>query len=971
MMRTPGAVTLLIAGLQALAAGGTTASCYPSVRGPQTAASRPPGIQKPWERPRLPDTLKPLGYELRLWPQLSQDRKSGLFVFHGRSTVTFLCRQPTRHILVHSKALSYTKHPRVTGRGGSAPAVGKFWQESAGEYLVVLLEGHLDQGKVYSLHTAFSGELASDMAGLYYCQYQQDGSTRFLAVTMMQPANARRVFPCFDDPALKATFDLTVVHRPQHTAVSNMPVRMTSEMRVHGQLWMVTRFHRTPLMSSYLLACVVSDFPSIAKTFNKVTVRVWARKQAMEAGQGDYALETVGRLLHFYEEKFQILYPLRKLDLVAVPCFESGAMENWGLVIFREINLLFQPQEDSESTRQDLQLVLAHELVHQWFGNLVTINWWNDLWLNEGFATYFSYLGNAFISPERTADSVFVGRSLRISLESDAQPNSHPLSVSEQEVGSNQRVSQLFNDISYEKGASVLRMASNFMTENVFLQGLLAMNNQSATTLPTNLKSILDSWALQPGYPLVTVNTSSGLVSQRHFLLYGLSTVSRPSRFRYRWYIPVTWQLNTSLQDMIWINRTRQVYVSQVVVRDQTWALANINAVGVYRVNYDDDNWDRLLIQLMRNRDAIPVINRAQLIDDAFSLARGKHIRITRALETTRYLHMETESLPWDTLSTHLDFMELVLRENPAYNLLEEYVLSKVSPVFDYMELLHPRLRSVPSEGREQFAQEVVVGVACSNGLRKCNVAARDLFSRWMAQPDVNPIPPSLLRVVCCRSVAEGDQTEWNFAWKMYDLAESAAEAQTLRYCLACSANASILARSFCLHSPLRISSNPQAHGNAVHTKQKTSYWEISLGWEAPVEPMDSRCFGLKHLRYLSFTMMPWEIKRQDTLATIVLVAQNINGKKPAWDFIKASWSNITSEFNTMEAIMGLIEGVTSRFATEEDLRELEEFKQFTEVSGFLFLSRFLDRAIKRTASYIQWRKENEQEIFHWVNNNL
>ncbi|XP_072918448.1 aminopeptidase N-like [Hemitrygon akajei] len=536
-------------------------------------------------------------------------------------------------------------------------------------------------------------------------------------------------------------------------------------------------------------------------------------------------------------------------------------------------------------------------------------------------------------------DSVFVGKSLRISLQSDAQPNSHPLSVSEQEVGSSQRISQLFNDISYEKGASVLRMVSNFMTENVFLQGLLsylkefsfrtvtyinlrthlqkATNNQSAVTLPTNLKSILDSWALQPGYPMVTVNTSSGLVSQQHFLLYGLSTVSSPSRFRYSWYIPVTWQRNTSLQDMIWINRTRQVYVSQMVVRDQTWVLANINAVGVYRVNYDDDNWDRLLIQLMRNRDAIPVINRAQLIDDAFSLARGQHVRITRALETTRYLHTETESLPWDTLRTHLDFMELVLRENPAYNLLEEYVLSKVSPVFDYVELASPGLHSVPSEGREQLAQEVVFGVACSNGLRKCNMAARDLFSRWMAQPDVNPIPPSLRRVVYCRSVAEGDQAEWDFAWKMYDLAESAAEAQTLRYCLACSANTAILAR------------------------------------------------------YLSFTLMPWKINRQDSLATIALVAQNINGKKPAWDFIKASWSNITSQFNTTEAIVGLLEGVTSRFSTEEDLQELEEFRQFTEVSGFQFLSRFLDQTITRTASYIQWRKENEQEIFHWVNNNL
>ncbi|XP_069796403.1 aminopeptidase N-like isoform X2 [Narcine bancroftii] len=824
------ALTLL--GLSLVLQTLATVACDPSVSEGKETQVRTPHPLKPWESAYLPNSLKPISYEVQLWPWLFREKASGLFLFHGRSKVTLACLNQTKVIVLHSKALNYTKPPRVFGR--DTLTVRKYWQEKANEYLVVLLDKHLEKGKVYSLHTAFSGELTPEMAGLYRCQYQEEGSIRFLAVTMMQPTNARKIFPCFDDPALKATFDLTVIHRPQHSVISNMPPRATSEMWVRGQVWLVTRFQRTPLMSPYLLACVVSDFRFIEETSNGVTIRVWARKQAVEGGQGDFALQAAGRLLHFYEQQFQLYYPLKKLDLVAVPCFDSGGMENWGVIIFRETNLLFQAGENSESSRQSLLLVLAHELVHQWFGNLVTIQWWNDLWLNEGFATYFSYLGNTFINPDWTV------------------------------------------------GASVLRMVSNFLTEKVFLQGLLsylkefsfrtvtytdlrthlqkAVNNQSAVSLPTNLKSILDTWVLQLGYPVVTVNTSSGLLSQQHFLLDSSSTVARTSKFGYRWYVPVTWQMNTTLQNMIWINRTTKVFVRKAVVKDQTWILANINAVGIYRVNYDDKNWDKLLILLMKNRDAIPVINRAQLIDDAFSLARGRHIRISRALETTHYLHTETEHLPWDMLSNHLDFMKLILSGSPSYSLLEEYILSKVRPVYQYfMELAWAELDTAPTDSCDQFAQEVVAGLACSNGLWECHKVARNLYSLWMAQPDVNPVPPSLRPVVYCRSVTEGGQAEWDFAWKMYELANSAAEAEILRYSLACSVNASVLDR------------------------------------------------------YLSLTMMPWKIKRQDALATIVLVAQNINGKKPAWNFIKTNWATLISEFSTAEAIVGLLEGVTSR----------------------------------------------------------
>ncbi|XP_067878658.1 aminopeptidase N-like isoform X2 [Heterodontus francisci] len=881
------------------------------------AGVRPP-VQKPWKAPQLPDTLIPINYEVELWPWLFRESSSGLFLFYGRSVVTFQCLNRTNFIIIHSKMLNYTKPMRVSRADNTTVTVSKFWEEKANEYLVLVLDSPLEKGDVYTLQTAFRGELTDALVGLYRSEYEEDGTTKILAMTMMQPTDARKIFPCFDEPALKATFDLTVIHWPDHSAISNMPVNSRAEMWIQGQIWIVTTFDRTLKMSSYLLACVVSEFQFIEEVFNGIQFKVWGRKQAIIAGQGAYALKAAGRFLEYYEQKCDIFYPLKKLDLVAVPSFESGGMENWGMIIFREINLLYDPEEDSEKSKQTLMLVLAHELSHQWFGNLVTMQWWNDVWLNEGLATYFSYLGNAFVNPEWDTDSLFAGKSLRFAFIADALANSHPLSPGPQDVTTVVHISQLFDDITYEK--SYLREFSYKTVTYADLRAHLnkAVNNQLTVRLPSNLEFILDTWVLQMGYPVVTINTTSGLLTQKHFLLDSRVNVTRSSAFEFKWYIPVTWQKNSSIQDTVWINKTNEALVNEMKVNGQTWVLANINAVGLFRVNYDDDNWDKLLILLMRNRDAIPVINRAQLIDDAFSLARGKYIPITRALETTRYLHMETEYLPWDTLSNHLDFIELMLKETPGYALLEKYILSKVTPVYEYFtELGSPDLDMVPQESSEQFAQEVVAGIACSNGLEKCNKKAKALYSRWMAQPDVNPIPPSLRSVIYCRSVSEGGEAEWDFAWQMLELVTSAAEAQTLRYSLACSVDSSLLTR------------------------------------------------------YLSLTLMPWKIKKQDALATITLVAQNINGKKPAWDFIKANWTSLISEFKNSEAIVGLLDGVTARFSTPEDLQELKEFKVNNEASGYYFVTRIMTKVIERTASYIQWRKENEGEIYQWVNNNL
>ncbi|XP_041037659.1 aminopeptidase N-like [Carcharodon carcharias] len=1125
----------------------------PNKRAPQASLVKALALdEEPWNVPYLPSSLRPINYEVQLWPWLFRESSSGLYLFHGRSIVTFECLETTDVIIIHSRMLNYTEPMRVSREDNSTIGVKSYWEEMANEYLVLLLGSPLWRGKVYRLQTAFRGELTDELQGLYRSDYEEDGTTKFLALTMLQPTDARRIFPCFDEPALKATFDLTVIHRPDHSAISNMPINRRSEMWIRGQMWIVTTFDRTLKMSSYLLACVISEFRFIEETHHGVTERwtlpgnraqtpqavfvvvahhfqlnfqpvealgvdvvdrllarvqstapgtggksqiwfkVWGRKQLIDAGQGDHALKAAAQLLNFYEQKYDIFYPLTKLDLVAVPSFESGGMENWGMIIFREINLLYDPKEDSEGSQQNMILVLAHELTHQWFGNLVTMKWWNDIWLNEGVATYFSYLGNSFINPEWAVDPVFVGRSLVAALSSDALANSHPLSPKQQEVSTIEHISQLFDDITYEKGASVLRMVSNFLSEKVFLKGLVsylkefsfktatyadlcahlheALNNQLTVKLPSNLKPILDTWILQMGYPVVTINTTSGLITQKHFLLDGRANVTRSSNLGYKWYIPITWQKNSSVQDTVWISRTNAMFVEQMQVNDQTWILANINAVGLYRVNYDNDNWDKLLILLMRNRD------------------------------------VSVSIFSWNNCGVGGSSQVL---------------------------------------GRAGFTQEVVSGIACSNGLEECNRKAKGLYSRWMAQPDVNSIPPSLRSVIYCRSVSEGGEAEWEFAWRMLERATTAVEAQNLRYSLACSVDDELLTRPQAYHykqylhashlmlltrpqayhyeqylrashlvlltrtqayhyeqylrashlvlltrpqayhyeqylrashlmlltrpqayhyeqylrtshlmlltrpqvyhykqylraSHLMLLTRPQAYHykqylrashlvlltrpqayhykqylrashlvlltrpQAYHYKQylRASHLVLLTRPQAyhykqylhashlvlltrPQAYHNEQYLRASHLvlltrpqayhyeQYLSFTLMPWKIKQQDALATIILVAQNINGKKPAWDFIKDNWASIVSKFKMTEVILGLLDGVTSRFSTDEDLQELKAFKLTLEASGYQFASRILTKAIERTTSYIQWRKDNEGEIYQWVHNNL
>ncbi|XP_029317153.1 aminopeptidase N-like [Cottoperca gobio] len=429
-----------------------------------TPLSTPSTPKEPWDRYRLPHSLAPVSYNVTLWPRLKPDA-DGLYVFTGHSAVVFRCVQETDLIIIHSNKLNLTSfsghHAKLSGLGeASAPTIQKSWLVVNTEYLVLQLRRRLAAGASYVLYTEFQGELADDLEGFYRSEYTEGGVKKVVATSQMQATYARKTFPCFDEPAMKAAFNVTLVHDRDTVALSNGRETGTADAVVDGVPVRVTTFEPTQRMSTYLLAFIVSDFVNVHSTQNNnLLIRIWARRKAIEDRQGDYALNVTGPMLQFYEHYYNATYPLSKSDQIALPDFHAGAMENWGLITYRETALLYDPIMSSTGNKERVTTVISHELAHMWFGNLVTLRWWNDLWLNEGFASYVEYLGADYAEPTWNIKDQIIMSDVHTVFAVDALASSHPLSRQEEEVQTPPQISEMFNTISYSKVCSSGRIS--------------------------------------------------------------------------------------------------------------------------------------------------------------------------------------------------------------------------------------------------------------------------------------------------------------------------------------------------------------------------------------------------------------------------------------------------------------------------------------------------------------------------------
>ena len=590
--------------------------------------------------PRLLDTFTPNHYNLTLDLTRAEEKEfSGTVIISGNST--------SESISLHSKGLTIQ----------SATIDNQPADVSFGEFDELRLSqpGLKDGNHIVCIN--FSGTITDAMHGLYPCYFTHDGVKKQLFATQFESHHAREVFPCVDEPAAKAEYDLTLVTRTGITVLGNMPVKYEEE---NGDS-LTTTFEKTPRMSSYLLAFVVGELhKKSARTKYGVEVNVWATP-AQNENTLDFALDIATRSIDFYDEYFGVKYPLPKSDHVALPDFSSGAMENWGLITYRESCLLADPELTPESSRRFIATVIAHELSHQWFGNLVTMNWWNDLWLNESFANMMEYVAIDALHPEWRMWEDFATNEVTAALRRDSLDGVQSVQA---DVNHPDEISTLFDPaIVYAKGGRLLVMVRKLIGEEAFRAGLksyfekFAYKNTVGNDLWQELElasgqpivNLMNAWISQPGLPVVSVSNShdAAILSQERFFI----GEHQPSDAL--WPIPLF--ANQPLDVKILNQKETTVSIEKPLQ-------LNCDLSAHFITKYDESTREYLL----KNITELPTLDKICILQDATILARAGFENSASLLPLALSLKTETNEKVFGMAAGALTELRKFVDDNDA-----------------------------------------------------------------------------------------------------------------------------------------------------------------------------------------------------------------------------------------------------------------------------------------------------------------
>uniref|UniRef100_A0A8C6TT61 Aminopeptidase n=1 Tax=Neogobius melanostomus TaxID=47308 RepID=A0A8C6TT61_9GOBI len=882
---------------------------------------------QPWRTSRLPGTLRPRHYHLRLAVYMDN------FTFSGDVSIEIECVNATRFIVLHTDRLEVCKGSgRLANKpGGGVMRIHRHFAFPLNLMYVVVLHRELKPMRLYRLNISFDAAIEDELLGFFRSSYTLQRERRYLAVTQFSPIHARKAFPCFDEPIYKATFSLTLRHDPQYLSLSNMPVESSVLSEEDG--WVTNHFSRTPRMSTYYLAWAVCNFTyKETQTDSGVTIRLYARPDAISSGAGDYALHITKRLLGFYQDYFQVQYSLPKLDLLAVPKHPYAAMENWGLSVFVEQKILLDAEVSSSSYQMELTMVVVHEICHQWFGDLVTPVWWEDVWLKEGFAHFFEYVGTDFLFPKWNMEKQrFLTDVLHEVMLLDGLSSSHPIS---QDVQQATDIDRVFDWIAYKKGAALIRMLANVMGQPLFQKGLNdyllshmygnAARDDLWKKLTQAMRSegrdidigeMMDRWTLQMGYPVITVSKNQTeqlpthyiTASQQHFL-YGQDTRNNNNNNNsLQWQVLLTVVMGNasmvSREQLIWINNKTETHRIDAM-HGNTWLLGNINQTGYFRVNYDLQNWRLLIQQLHSNPQMISVGNRAGLIDDAFNLARAGYLPQNIPLLLIGYLPEESSFLPWHAASRVLYQLDKLLDRTDEYNLFSDYVLKQVASRYHQMGWPNP---GSGNEGNvlqasyqtEELQRELIM-LACSFGNKQCHRQAVAYISDWISS-NKNRIPPNIRDIVYCTGVSLMDEDVWEFIWMKFHSSGAVSEKKILLEALTCSDN------TFLLNRLLNLS--------------------------------------------LTSDLVP----EQDVIDVIIHVCRNPQGRDLAWKYFREKWDILNARSDTPLLLCPC-----------ERPNTLDQLCDFIQTSG-VGAGPALPRALEIVEGNVRWHRLHRRHFYQWL----
>ncbi|XP_037298110.1 glutamyl aminopeptidase isoform X3 [Manduca sexta] len=831
---------------------------------------------------RLPRNVIPKNYKLVLSPNMTSN------MFEGIVTITLRVLERVETITLHSNKLNIQELTLWDFNNQMIPIKSTNMSFDAKEMLHILLKRSLNP-EYYKLEIKFHGKLINKIVGLYASHLKNNGT---MVASKFQPTYARQAFPCFDEPDFKATYDIALVKPPSYKALSNMnEISKSFDPTTNMD---TVKFATSVPMSTYLACFVVCDFDfketvinsnGIGKNF---TLRSFAQKG--ETHKIDFAQDIGQRATEFYIKYYEVPFPLPKLDMIAIPDYVSGATEHWGLITYRETSFLVDNATASSKNKISVANTIAHELAHMWFGNLVTMKWWDEVWLNEGFASYLQVKSLNALEPSWSMLDQFLTKTLHPVLDEDAKLSSHPIV---QTVATPDQITAIFDRISYNKGASVLRMLEGFVGEENFRQGvsdylkkhefgntvtqdlLNALSSYFKKNNPNlNLTHIMNTWTRQMGYPVLSVRPADKPntyeITQSRFLYDKDAKYTNDSSYNYRWFVPITYKTDgRKSENILWFPDSVDK-VTLTLENDAKWLKINNDQVGYYRVHYTNEMWQNLIEQLLSNPTQLTISDRAHLLDDAFALAEAEILPYEIALNLSKYLVKENDYVPWEAASSILLDLSGRLLNSLAYEDFQKYAQGLLKPLYDKQSWDKKNINVIDGLLRTR-----ILSLATRFEVADAEAKVRSLFLNWLhnhGTPNAIEIEPDLRDFVYYYGMKSSSQEEWDKLWNIYLNETDVQESAKLRHALSGPRDTNILRR---------------------------------------------------------FLLLAWDernIRSQDYLTVLHQISSNPSGTALVWDDVRTRWGELVHRFTLNSRYLGnLIPAITSSFNTELKLKEVKE----------------------------------------------
>jgi aminopeptidase N len=842
---------------------------------------------------QLPTIVAPDHYDLAFVVDLTRER------FEGTETIKVQVAEPTARIVLHAVELQLRE---VTIGAGAAAQKADVALDESNQTATLTVAKPLPKGPT-EIHVRFTGVLNHQLRGFYI----SSANNRKYAVTQFEATDARRAFPCFDEPAFKATFAVTVSLDRGDTAISNGKVLSDAPGPAPTQHTM--KFATSPKMSPYLVAIAVGDFQCLDAAAEGVPIRICATPDKKDLGR--IALDFAQQILKFYNGYYSIKYPFGKLDVVAVPDFAAGAMENTGAIFYRETDLLADSKSASVGTRKKIASILAHEMAHQWFGDLVTMQWWDDLWLNEGFATW---MANKPLAAAHGDWNVPVDEALenQKALNIDSLKSTRPIHV---DVRTPAQIDEVFDAITYEKGAAVLRMIESYVGADTFRRGVNsyleshAYKNATSEDFSKSLSAtsgkpverILPTFVNQPGVPLIDVslscanNRTTVTLKQQRFLLGAAQSATGE-----RWQVPIclkaAGQSSPVCDVMSEASKTMTIGGNGCAA----WVFANAGAQGYYRTAYTSDMLRAIAPRIATDLSAP---ERVSIIDDEWALVRAHRHTVADYLTLAAGFGREHTSGVLDEVTDRLAFIHEYLTTDATQPRFQAFIRGLLRPLFDELSFT---AAASEADDRRELRATVVEALGTTADDPDVVGKARAALDRALGSGPA--LEPTLAGAVVRTAASHGDA-------KLFDALTAAAD-------------------------------------RAAAPEDHYRYLNALADFRDP--PLIDRA--------LQRTLSP-ALRTQDASLYLSAFFGNTVARPRAWSFVKERWKELEPKITIFGGDAGLVAAL-GQFC---DVRMRDEIVSFFSEHKLPGAARTLDQTIERINNCVELKEKQTPAVTEWI----